>query len=78
MFNKNFTGKDSTSLGMSAKSISQEIGGSFFEFLGTTLNRLVKGAKVLGENDDKSTNVDNIPIPEEEDEDDENQIDLEV
>jgi hypothetical protein len=74
MFNKNFTGKDSTSLGMSAKSISQEIGGSFFEFLGTTLNRLVKGAKVLGENDDKNTNVDNIPLPEEE----ENQIDLEV
>ena len=64
----------STKTGMSAKSISQEIGGSFFEFLGTTLNRLVKGAKVLGENDDKNTNVDNIPLPEEE----ENQIDLEV
>lgn len=63
MINKNFTGKDKTSLGMSAKSISQEIGGSFFEFLETTLNRLVKGAKVLGENDDKNTNVDNIELP---------------
>jgi hypothetical protein len=42
------------------------------------MNRLVKGAKVLGENDDKITNVDNIPLPEEEGEDDENQIDLDV
>ena len=75
MFNKNFTGKDNTSLGMSAKSISQEIGGSFFEFLGTTLNRLVKGAKVLGEDDAKDTNVDNIELPDEEDE---NQIDLDI
>ena len=75
IFNKNFTGKDNTSLGMSAKSISQEIGGSFFEFLGTTLNRLVKGAKVLGEDDAKDTNVDNIELPDEEDE---NQIDLDI
>ena len=75
MFNKNFTGKDNTSLGMSAKSISQEIGGSFFEFLGTTLNRLVKGAKVLGENDAKNTNVEDIELPAEEDE---NPIDLDI
>ena len=60
---------------MSAKSISQEIGGSFFEFLGTTLNRLVKGAKVLGENDAKNTNVDDIELLAEEDE---NQIDLDI
>ena len=71
----NFTGKDNTSLGMSAKSISQEIGGSFFEFLETTLNRLVKGVKVLGEDDAKDTNVDNIELPDEEDE---NQIDLDI
>ena len=60
---------------MSAKSISQEIGGSFFEFLETTLNRLVKGAKVLGENDAKNTNVDDIELLAEEDE---NQIDLDI
>ena len=78
MFDSNFSGADQLSLGASAKSISKEIGGSFWETMGTTMNRLVKGAKVLGENDDKSTNVDNIPIPEEEDEDDENQIDLDV
>ena len=60
---------------MSAKSISQEIGGSFFEFLETTLNRLVKGAKVLGGNDAKDTNVDAIELPDEEDE---NQIDLDI
>ena len=74
MFDSNFSGADQLSLGASAKSISKEIGGSFWETMGTTMNRLVKGAKVLGENDDKSTNVDNIPLPEEE----ENQIDLEV
>ena len=78
MFDSNFSGADQLSLGASAKSISKEIGGSFWETMGTTMNRLVKGAKVLGENDDKSTNVDNIPLPEEEGEDDENQIDLEV
>ena len=78
MFDTNFSGADELSLGASAKLISREIGGSFWETMGTTMNRLVKGAKVLGENDDKSTNVDNIPIPEEEDEDDENQIDLDV
>ena len=60
---------------MSAKSISQEIGGSFFEFLGTTLNRLVKGAKVLGEDDAKNTNVDAIELADAEDG---NQIDLNV
>ena len=68
------TGADELSLGASAKLISREIGGSFWETMGTTTDRLVKGAKVLGENDDKNTNVDNIPLPEEE----ENQIDLEV
>ena len=46
-----------------------------FEFLETTLNRLVKGAKVLGENDAKDTNVDNIELMDEEDE---NQIDLDI
>ena len=60
---------------MSAKSILQEIGGSIFEFLGTMLNRLVKGAKVLGENDAKNTNVDAIELPDGEDE---NQIDLDI
>lgn len=75
MINKNFTGKDNASLGMSAKSISQEIGGSFFEFLETTLNRLVKGAKVLGDHDPKNTNIDNIQLPDEEDG---NQIDLDI
>ena len=74
MINKNFTGKDKTSLGMSAKSISKEIGGSFWETFGTTADRLVKGAKVLGENDAKDTNVDNIELPEE----NENQIDLDI
>ena len=38
-----------------------------------TVAEVVKGAKVLGESDGKNTNVDNIPLPEEE-----NQIDLEV
>lgn len=75
MFDANFSGVDELSLGASAKAISKEIGGSFWETMGTTMDRLVKGAKVLGESDDKSTNVDNIPLPEE---DEENQIDLEV
>ena len=63
MFDTNFSGADELSLGASAKLISREIGGSFWETMGTTTNRLVKGAKVLGENDDKNTNVDNIPLP---------------
>ena len=77
MFDNNFEGKDKTALGFSAKKISGEIGGGFWELPGTTMNRLVKGAKVLGENDDKNTNVDNIPLPEEDD-DDENKIELDV
>ena len=76
MFESNFSGADKLSLGASAKFISREIGGGFFESLTTTTNRLVKGAKVLGENDDKNTNVDDIELPDEEDE--ENQIDLDV
>jgi len=43
-----------------AKAISKEIGGSTWEFTQTTMNRLVKGAHVLGENDPKNTNVDNV------------------
>ena len=78
MFESNFSGADKLSLGASAKFISREIGGGFFESLSTTTNRLVKGAKVLGENDDKNTNVDNIPLPEEEAEEEENQINLDV
>ena len=75
MFESNFSGTDKLLLGGSAKSISKEIGGSFWETLETTTNRLVKGAKVLGENDDKNTNVDTIELPAEEDE---NQIELNI
>ena len=77
MFDNNFAGNDKTALGLSAKKISGEIGGTFWEMPGTTMNRLVKGAKVLGENDGKNTNVDNIPLPEE-DADDANKIELDV
>ena len=75
MFESNFSGTDKLLLGGSAKSISKEIGGSFWETLETTTNRLVKGAKVLGENDDKNTNVDRIELAAEEDD---NQIQLNV
>ena len=78
MFDNNFSGVDKVLLGASAKSISREIGGSFFESLETTTNRLVNGAKVLGENDARNTNVDNIHLAGENGGDDENRIELGV
>ena len=78
MFDNNFSGVDKVLLGASAKSISREIGGSFFESLETTTNRLVQGAKVLGENDSRNTNVDNIHLAGENGGDDENRIELGV
>ena len=51
MFDDNFGGADRLSILASAKATSKEVGGSFFEFVSTTMDRLVRGAHVLGEND---------------------------